>query len=164
MSKINNIISNHDYRDYLQKNAREEANRPFCSHHFEHLLDVARLTYILILEEGSPFISREISYAAGLLHDIGRWHEYRTKTDHAQYSADLAEPILTEAGFSRSEVGLIINAIRQHRQKDGCPEHRSPLSIALGKADSLSRLCFCCDARTRCNKLEQQPHREGLTY
>ena len=164
MSKINNIISNHDYRDYLQKNAREEANRPFCSHHFEHLLDVARLTYILILEEGSPFISREISYAAGLLHDIGRWYEYQTEADHALYSADLAEPILIEAGFDRSEVDLILDAIRQHRRKDGCREHRSLLSSALERADGLSRLCFYCKSRTSCNKLERQPHRDGLTY
>jgi len=164
MSKIDRIIFNRNYKLYLQKNADEEIDRPFCSHHFEHLLDVARLTYIILLEEGSPFISREMAYAAGLLHDIGRWQEYRSEKDHAKFSAELAEAILIEAEFSEAERHLIIKAIEQHRLKNNCLPHRSPLSAALSKADSLSRLCFRCDARGLCNKLEQQPHRDKLLY
>ncbi len=164
MSKINKIILNRDYQLYLKKNEAEEKNRPFCSHHFEHLLDVARITYILLLEENSPFISREMAYAAGLLHDIGRWHEYETETDHAEYSADLAEPILVKAGFSEAECRLIEKAIEQHRLKENYLLHRSPLSTALSKADSLSRLCFRCDARNQCKQPKQQPHYKGLIY
>ena len=164
MNKIEHIINNGNYQLYLHKNANEEINRPFCSHHFEHLLDVARITYILLLEESSPFISREMAYAAGLLHDIGRWHEYKTETDHAKYSADLAEPILAKAGFPKAERLLIEKAIEQHRLKEDYLQHRSPLSAALSKADSLSRLCFRCDARNQCKKLKQQPYHEGLLY
>lgn len=164
MERINRIISNPDYQIYLQKNRCEENNRPFCNHHFEHLLSVARLTYILLLEDGCPFISREIAYAAGLLHDIGRWYEYQSEADHAQFSAELALIILTKAGFSEAENLLIKKAIAQHRQKDECEKHCSTLSNALKKADSLSRICFQCDVRVKCNKLDRQPHREELLY
>ncbi len=164
MERVNRIIANADYKLYLQKNLAEEKKRPFCSHHFEHLLAVARLSYTLLLEEGCPFISREIAYAAGLLHDIGRWQEYRSKTDHAHYSAELAEPILAQAGFSEEESQFIQKAIAQHRIKGLSGGHRSPLSKALSRADSLSRLCFLCDARNSCTELEKQPHREKLQY
>ena len=164
MEKINRIIANPDYQLYLQKNENEENYRPFCTHHFGHLLSVARLTYILLLEDGCPFISREIAYAAGLLHDIGRWYEYESETDHAQFSAELAEAILTKAGYSEAENLFIRKAISQHRLKDEYDQHRSSLSKALSRADSLSRLCFQCDARDKCNKLDRQPNREKLQY
>ncbi len=164
MERCNKIILNCDYQSYLQKTRDEEDIRPFCHHHFEHLLAVARLTYILLLEEGSPFISREIAYGAGLLHDIGRWLEYRDKQDHAEAGAKLAEPILKEAGYTVSERILIQKAIAQHRDNNDQGMHRSPLSKALSKADSLSRLCFLCDASENCNKFEQQPHKGRLCY
>jgi uncharacterized protein len=163
MERVNNLIFSRDYQLYLQENRSEETERIFCGHDFEHLLEVARLTYILLLEENSVFISREIAYAAGLLHDIGRWQEYRTGKDHAEAGAALASPILAAAGFSPDESLLIIRAIKEHRVKESGGEHRSPLSMALGKADSLSRLCFRCSAKDKCNKIDQQPHKERLT-
>lgn len=164
VKRVRAILNSPTYQDHLDKNSIEEKERPFCRHHFEHLLDVARITYILILEEGNPFISREMSYAAGLLHDIGRWNEYREAIDHAQYSAELAEPILEDAGFSKAETGLIKKAIAEHRLKDEPSIHRSPLSLALSRADSYSRLCFSCEASRDCNKIDQQPTRDSLQY
>ncbi len=164
MQQIKMIIASSAYQEHLEKNKTEEENRLFCTHHFGHLLETARLTYILILEKGTPFISREMAYAAGLLHDIGRWFEYQTGTDHAKKSAELAETILLEAGFSSAECKLIQKAIAQHRLKSDCREHRSPLSTALASADSLARSCFQCSARDQCNKLEEQPNQETLLY
>ncbi len=164
MEKIEKIINSVFFQDCLEKNIIAENERAFCGHHFEHLLTTARLTYILLLEKGIPFISREMAYAAGLLHDIGRWHEYRTGADHAARSAELAEAILLEAGFTGAERLLIQKAIAQHRLKEGNPEHRSPLSKALARADSLARTCFRCSSSGQCNKFEQQPHRETLLY
>jgi len=164
MDRINKIIFNQDYLFYLQKNEAEEESRTFCTHHFEHLLTVARLTYLLLLEEGFPFITREMAYAAGLLHDIGRWHQYRANTDHAEYSAELAKPILDEAGFSEAESRLILKAIERHRIPYCHDPHRVPLNRALKKADSLSRLCFRCNVREECKKLEAQPQKERLIY
>lgn len=164
MDRINKIIFDEDYCLYLHKNNVEEKNRVFCKHHFEHLIAVARLTYLLILEEGSPFISREIAYAAGLLHDIGRWNQYQTEADHAKISSNLADPILDKAGFPEAERKLIQKAIAQHRLEDERNQHITPLSKALKKADDLSRLCYCCSARHNCKKLNKQPQRERLIY
>ncbi|MGM0652999.1 MAG: HD domain-containing protein [Bacillota bacterium] len=164
MEKIDKIIANHVYNDYVKRNSNAENERVFCCHRFDHLVDTARLTYILILEEGNPFISREIAYAAGLLHDIGRWTEYQTGTDHAKTSAELAEDILFEAGFSSAETQLIQKAISEHRNKNISGSNRSSLSAALARADSLTRKCFCCSSKKQCNKFEQQPNRNTLIY
>lgn len=164
MKRVNAVLNNPVYLDHVEKNYTEESDRFFCRHHFDHLLDVARITYILILEGGNPFISREMSYAAGLLHDIGRWNEYREAVDHAQYSAELAEPILTDAGFTEAEKALIKKAISEHRLKDESFKHRSPLSLALSRADSFSRLCYRCEASEMCKKFDRQPTRDLLKY
>lgn len=163
MRKVNRILFDEAYCLYLQKNKDLEENRLFCRHGFEHLLAVARLTYLLLLEEGCRFISKEMAYSAGLLHDIGRWKEYDIGGDHAGYSAALAGPILDRAGFSLSEQELILKAISQHRH--GLPdEHCSPLSAALRKADAMDRLCFSCASREGCRSLERQPQRDQLIY
>lgn len=164
MDRVNIIIADPEYRSYLQKNSDAEKNREFCSHPFEHLLSVARLTWILLLEEGTPYISREMAYAAGLLHDIGRWRELEDGIDHAKYSAKLARPLLKRAGFSEAESALIRKAVTQHRSKSEAVGHMSPLSSALRKADKYERTCFFCAARHQCNKVETQPHRNKLIY
>ncbi|HED24332.1 MAG TPA: HD domain-containing protein [Firmicutes bacterium] len=164
MKRVNKILSSREYHECLEHNSQREESRHFCGHPFEHLLTVARLTYLLLLEEGCPFITRETAYAAGLLHDIGRWQEYDCGIDHALASAQLAGPILKKAGFSRAEVGLITRAIAQHRLKNFEQTHRSPLSSALARADQYSRLCFICEARSDCRIQGRQPHREELVY
>jgi uncharacterized protein len=164
VERVNVIIADPDYRGYLQKNNDAEQNRKFCSHHFEHLLSVARITWLLLLEEGTPYISREMAYAAGLLHDIGRWREIADGIDHAVYSAELARPLLKKAGFSEVESALIRKAIAQHRSQSEAVDHISPLSSALRKADKYERTCFFCDVRHQCNKVETQPHLSKLIY
>lgn len=164
MIRVEQVLQNPSYQDYLRQNEIAEKERIFCGHHFDHLLTVARLTYIFLLEDGNPFITREIAYAAALLHDIGRWQEYSSGLDHAEVSAELAGPILATAGFDRGETAFIIKAIRQHRLDEAVTVHRSPLSQALKKADRYARLCFNCEARDQCNKVEEQPHRNSLIY
>ncbi|MDY6826292.1 MAG: HD domain-containing protein [Bacillota bacterium] len=164
MERVNKILASREYRDHLERNALREGSRLFCQHHFEHLLTVARLTYLLLIEEGCPFITRETAYAAGLLHDIGRWQEYDNGTDHALASAELARTILEKVGFSNSEMELITRAIAQHRLKSLEQQHLSPLSKALAKADQYSRLCFGCQTRSECHTLDRQPHKEELIY
>jgi len=164
MDRVNKILADPEFSDYLQRISKAEEDRVFCSHHFEHLLATARLTWILLLEEGLPYISREIAYAAGLLHDLGRWHEYQQGGDHALYSAEIAEPFLQKAGFSDTESRLIIKAIKQHGDSKNNNKHKSPLSIALNRADKYSRLCFQCSVREQCKKFDKQPHAFRLEY
>lgn len=163
MDRVNRILNDKEYRLYLLKNKALEEYRVFCNHDFEHMLTVARLTYLLLQEERCKFISKEMAYGAGLLHDIGRWKEYQDGTDHALHSAALAEPILARAGFEPPERELMVKAIAQHREKHK-GEHRSPLSKALHKADGIARLCFNCAARKDCKALDRRPHTEGLEY
>ena len=163
MEKVNRILSDDEYRLYLLKNKGLEEHRPFCRHNFEHALAVARLTYLLLLEGGCRFISKEIAYSAGLLHDIARWQEYQGGGDHAELSAALAGSILQRAGFDLSEQEFILKAIAQHRRSDPA-EHRSPLSMALRKADDMARLCFSCPSQKNCRNVEQRPQRKGLVY
>ena len=51
---------------------KKELNRKFCCHNIEHSLDVARIGYIMILEQNLN-IDKELFYAAALLHDAGRY-------------------------------------------------------------------------------------------
>ncbi|MEW5784337.1 MAG: HD domain-containing protein [Bacillota bacterium] len=164
MKRVNLVLFDEQYRLYLLKNMAPEEYRVFCNHNFEHMLTVARLVYLLLLEENCRFISKEMAYAAGLLHDIGRWKEYQDGTDHALQSAILADPILERAGFAAAERDLITKAIAQHRGKEKTDTHYSPLSKALRKADSMARLCFQCGALKDCRSTDNRPHTQELEY
>ena len=113
-----------------------------------HFLDVARIAQLLNLEEAVG-LSKEMIYAAALLHDIGRHLQYREGTPHEQASALLAPQILKECGFTESESAEILEAIRQHRNA-GIREERN-LSGLIYRADKLSRSCFACPAEPQCD-------------
>ncbi len=164
MDRVNRLINDSRYQHYLHLNEEAEQGRIYCSHQFEHLLATARLSWIFILESGVPYISREIAYAAALLHDIGRWQECAGKGDHAILSSTLAEPLLRSAGFSRDEIGLITRAISRHRHDPAGQEVYTPLDQALYRADKHSRICFTCEAHHSCHTLDRQPHRDRLEY
>jgi len=126
------------------------------------MLDVARLTYILLLESGqvaalSAERGRELCYAAGLLHDVGRWRQYDGDGDHARAGAELAGPILTRAGFSPAEVELVVGAVAGHRS-----EGAGILGRLLARADRLSRECWRCRARELCYKADRMETAAGL--
>ena len=52
MERVNRIWRHRTYQECLEKIRAHEETREFCRHTPEHFLDVARLTYILALEEG----------------------------------------------------------------------------------------------------------------
>ncbi len=164
MDRVNKILADRDFISNLSLTEQKELHRPYCKHCFDHLLAVARLAYILLLEEGLSPINKETVYAAGLLHDFGRGEQYLTGADHAVHGAELAAPLLNRAGFSEHETLLISEAISQHRHDAIENIKRSPLSRALNKADRLSRLCFYCKTKNSCITIERQPHKERLIY
>ena len=63
-------------------------------------MDVARIAYILSADRAYA-VSKEIIYAAALLHDIGKWKQYEDGTPHEKASADLAEQILQRPVFQK---------------------------------------------------------------
>ncbi len=163
MERIENIIKDAAFQDYMLRIAAKEAKRKFCKHTFQHLIDVARITYILMMENKElknfalkhNLANRErakvIIYAAALLHDIARWVEYDTGEDHALKGAELAVDILNRAGFAKPEIYIVTQAIREHR---GFTENMSLLGEYLHRADNLSRGCYFCEAKSECHKID----------
>lgn len=148
MERVNKILVHHKFIEYLHRIARLEESRIFCKHEISHLIDVARISYILSLEKKSH-LSKEIIYACALLHDIGRWKEYEEGIDHAIASKELAVDILQDCDFKQEEINLICPAIGHHRIKDN---HPSILSECLYDGDKRSRPCFSCASIDQCKK------------
>ena len=64
MENINKIINNNLYKESLENLKKYEEDRKFCNHTIEHFIDVARIAYILVLEENIN-VSKEVIYAIG---------------------------------------------------------------------------------------------------
>ncbi len=95
MTVTNRIAANELFLQCVEKNSKYEENRQFCKHGWEHLMDVARIAYIINLERGYG-LERDLVYAAGLLHDCGRYVELEQETPHEKAGARLAKRILRE--------------------------------------------------------------------
>ena len=80
MKRVNAIISHPVFQRELKKIESLEQKRAYCRHDLGHLLEVARIAYIMALEEGHQ-IQPDIVYAAALLHDIGKIFEYTINTE-----------------------------------------------------------------------------------
>lgn len=164
MKRLQDLLFDRQFQQLLREIELAELDRKFCKHGMEHLWDVARITYILLLEEKQvtklahecncdPAHVRELTYAAALLHDIGRGQASRTGEDHAMVSSALARPLLLKTGFSEKETRVICCAIQDHRR---LPANPSLLSRALFRGDKLSRRCWTCPARAECYKYQGQ--------
>ena len=145
--RIEKIMMDDDFIKYMSYNENHEKDRIFCHHDMIHNMDVCREAFIIVLEEALGY-PKDVVYAAGLLHDIGRWLEYESSVDHANASANLAADILNRCKFSQKEIQLIIRAIADHRKN----ENLDGLSRILYKADKSSRLCLFCKARNQCKR------------
>ena len=124
--------------------AKKEEERIFCIHDIEHCLDVARISYILALENDIK-IDKDIVYGAALLHDIGRAISVE---NHEIESVRTARDILKKCEYTENEINLICNAIESHREKSS---ELKDLSDILAVADKISRQCYSCKAVDQCN-------------
>ena len=122
MENINIILNNKEYKQALEKLSEYEKNREFCNHTIEHFIDVSRIAYIMVLEEKLS-VSKEVIYAIGLLHDIGRVKQYEEGIHHDIASVEMSN----------------------HRK-----ESDNKLEEIIYKADKLSRQCFNCKAEKEC--------------
>lgn len=146
MERYNLIVNNELYIDLLKRLEVAEADRIFCRHGIGHLLDVARIAYIMVLENGADY-SKDVVYAAGLLHDIGRVAQYETGARHHEAGVPVAKEIMEQCEYSKEEIALVCDAIGKHRKSQA----GSGLSEMLYMADKLSRNCFLCEAYVECN-------------
>ncbi|MGH4121650.1 MAG: HD domain-containing protein [Clostridium sp.] len=144
--KINIIIENHSFQYNLKNIENLEKQREFCKHDMQHFLDVARLMYIINLEN-TLNIPKHMIYAAALLHDIGRGEEYENGTPHNTSSVEIASNILKQCNYDIEEIDEIIEAIGNHRNNTEKP---NSLSYILYKCDKLSRNCASCSATYDC--------------
>ena len=169
VDRVNRILNHKLYLEYIKKIKIFEQDRTFCKHDTVHFLDVCRLAEIDWLNQRIQKIEedyelaaehditntelmqleREYIYAAGLLHDIGRWQEYESGVRHEKASAVLAPEILRDCGFLEEEVQNIIYAILNHRNCEIADE----LSLAgmIYRADKKSRPCYFCEAQKECD-------------
>ena len=145
MKKVNEILNNTIYKKCIKEIEVMEQDRVFCRHNINHFLDMARIAYILVLEEGLSY-SKEVIYAIGLLHDIGRAQEYKNNINHDEAGVMISEKILKETSYSTDEINLILNAVANHGNKDAEDKF---LNI-IYKSDKLTRNCFDCKAEKEC--------------
>lgn len=143
------ILKHSLFKEAVRKTESLEKDRFFCRHGMEHIISVARIAYIISLEENTG-LSKDIVYAASLLHDIGRPDEYETGISHNRAGAEKALQILNDCGYTPEETEYIVSAVRSHGH-DGYPEGASELEKVLCSADRLSRTCFNCPAHEECN-------------
>lgn len=161
MKRIELLLKDAQYTEYITSNSDEESSSKFCQHGLQHHLDVARIAYILVLEHNDlnyfvkdsglsgKLAAKECIYAAGLLHDIGKWNEYKTGMDHAAFGSRLAREILPRAFFNTTEIDIICRAIYEHRN---ISRDMSFLGERIHRADNLSRVCSQCEDRCNCPK------------
>lgn len=152
MQRYQQIICDKQYQNMIEKISDYEKDREFCCHTLEHFCDVARIMYILALEEGNS-LDQDIIYATALLHDIGRVWEYEKGIPHEQASVEIAKKLLLNYGYEDNEIRIIITAIGAHRKEE---KEKNELADYLYRADKLSRNCFACKAKDRCKWSEEK--------
>jgi len=115
MERYHQILQSDIYCSKLDRLAELEKDRIFCKHTLEHFCDVARIMYILSLEEGCD-LNQDLIYATALLHDIGRIEEYEQQIPHHKASADVARELLPSFGYTKEEVNCIADVIMQNTE------------------------------------------------
>ncbi|WP_054740226.1 HD domain-containing protein [Cellulosilyticum ruminicola] len=158
MERVNLILKHKSFMAYVHAIKACENKRIYCKHNMSHFMDVARLTYLKILT-AEISLDQSIIYAAALLHDIGKFQQYKESIPHEKASAQLAPAILKDCGYTNAEIKLIVQMIRYHRGFTlDVDDTNAPISaetkriIALfQEADKQSRMCFACNAHSTCN-------------
>ena len=148
-----NIIENKRFIQLQDSLDKLEEDRIYCLHGISHSLDVARIAYIMMLEDGID-INQDVLYGAALLHDLGRSVDM---VKHNEKSVDIARSLLPECGYNTSQIDEIVEIIESHSgelpieeiqrlRQDKNLDVKSYFKIA----DQLSRNCFCCKAASTC--------------
>jgi uncharacterized protein len=147
MKIVERLLNHPDFRAAVDTIEKNEATRIFCRHGLDHALDVARITWMLALENNRPF-DKESIYLAALLHDLGRSVD---NANHDEESMRLAARLLPECGANSERTETIIAAIGVHREKRATIDLKTAsFGELLAYADHKSRPCYRCAAAANC--------------
>ncbi|AEY65266.1 HD domain-containing protein [Clostridium sp. BNL1100] len=147
MERVQRILNHPQFKKYMELNFQAEKDRKFCRHDIQHSLDVARVAYIIALENKYD-LDKEIIYITALLHDIAKWKQYSQNADHAAEGAVLARKILVDLNMEKGDTEMILDAIAKHRKMEG---HSTSLSKVLYAGDKSCRQCVSCSMVKECN-------------
>lgn len=156
MRYVERLLGDREYLTLVRELEQAEGKRRFCRHGLSHFLDVARISWILVLEQEMkdgaeesvdlPELKEQI-YLTALLHDLGRLAELRQGIPHHQAGAELAEYFLTKLGYSGRKRQKILEAIQEHR---GNKKLNHDFINIIKEADNRSRNCFFCQVQAEC--------------
>lgn len=153
--KNTNLILTLDFvQEKLSLLKKSEDERLYCRHDLHHFFDVARICYILCLENRLE-ISKDVIYATAILHDLGREDQIHEGIPHEKASVSFAERCLAFTDFSEEEKRQILDAISHHRKKTDDLD----FSALFYQADRLSRDCFNCKVYDSCYWGEEKKNR-----
>lgn len=155
MKNTNTILKLSFIQDLIADLQTIEDERIYCRHNLVHFFDVARIFYILTLENQLK-VNKDVIYSIAFLHDLGRAEEYKYRTNHALASASIAEKALEYTDFTDDEKSTILSCIKSHRKND----NSNTLESLFYKADKLSRDCFNCRSYESCNWSESKKNIE----
>lgn len=158
-NRWNDILKNPDFLDNAERLEVTEKERIFCRHGLVHLMNTARIMQIMNLEEGH-MIPKDLIYAAGLLHDIGRLKQYEDGTPHELAAGPIADGIMAQCGYTKAERETVLFAISVHRDfAHAKGDMKQRLAGLLYRADKSGRMCFRCLAREKCNWPAEQKNK-----
>ncbi len=125
----------------LEQKAFDSILHPNAAHDAGHLKRVAIYASELVDIMGGTEREKELTYIAGLFHDVIR---YPTK-GHDQRSAEETKRILPEYGFKSEDIDAIYDAIKDHNELPVWGENK--LADAIVLADKLfeangAYICF----------------------
>lgn len=145
MDIIEKLKTHPDFITCLEEIEKFEHKRIFCKHDMPHFIEVGKIMEMENEKEDLGY-SREVIWAASLLHDLGKSVQYKDETPHHIAGQEIARTILRECDYSDSDIEDICKAIKEHSGFD----KKMGLSELLRKSDKLSRRCFECKAYKDC--------------
>lgn len=181
MPRVDALVRSAAFRRALAAIEDAEHERPWCRHGLAHLLDVARIAWIDALEHGLP-LSKDVVYAAALLHDVGRAAQYACGEPHdaagGRMAAEMLDELPAALRYAADERACIVAAVAGHRGEDAdcsraagvgdasavsapaaaasfAPAAADALVAVIRTADKASRSCWACAARATCHWPEE---------
>lgn len=152
MEYVRRLIQETDYLEQMKQLEELEKERKFCRHGLNHVLDVARIAWIQVLEEQLS-LEKEMVYLTALLHDLGRSAEYQKGIPHHEAGVPMARMYLEQIGYPKEKCALIYETIEEHRNKN---KLNDDFINVIKKADNNSRNCFFCEMTKECKWSEER--------